>query len=191
MRNLAVALTALTLLLPGSALAQGKKIAAAPAADTSTPTTPTKACPFPWDPMKLCGLLTGDPKTDFDRVLARIKAVSKDDLTYALAKANNVGSNGSKIRAQCIQAIIDAKTAFDGDDIKDATGAVMKRPDPALVTAIEDTAELVDGLSPQGALMTNCAGAAQLMQTNTLQAVNGIVTGATALVAKTAITGVP
>lgn len=42
----------------------------------------------------------------------------------------------------------------------------MARPDPALVTSIEDTAELVDNLSPQGKLFTFAA----IASINTLSA---------------------
>jgi peroxiredoxin family protein len=59
----------------------------------------------------------------------------------------------------------------------------MARPDPAFVTAIEDLAELVDNLSPQGVLLTSCPGAAKIFGMNTLAAINGIVTGAAGMVA--------
>ena len=152
------------------------KLDAAPAASADK-------CQIPWDPLKLCGALTGKPEEDMQRVIKRIQSIGRDDMNYAILKATTANTNGSKVRLQCLNAIMDAKNAAEGTGIKDAAGNVAVRPDPAVVTTIEDVAELVDALSPQGPLMTGCAGAAQLFKTNTLAVVNAFVTGAVAIAA--------
>jgi len=82
-----------------------------------------------------------------------------------------------------LQAISDANDQFNGAGLKDAAGNVIPRPDPAMITGIEDATELVDNLSPQGTLFTSCAGAAQMFKTNTLAVINAIVTGAAGIAA--------
>ncbi len=180
----AVALSFLA--FPGSAFAQtarSRPVAAAPAAETPAASEPTSKCLIPWDPLKLCGTLTGKPDEDMQRVVKRIQQVGRDDMNYAILKATQANTNGSKVRLQCLQAILAAKNAAEGTDIKDSSGAVVPRPDPAIVTTLEDTAELVDALSTQGPLMTSCAGAAQLFKLNALQMVNAFVTGAMGIAA--------
>lgn len=127
--------------------------------------------------------LTGNAEKDMQAIVKRIQDVGRADLNYAILKAKAANTNGSNVRLQCLNAILAAKDAAEGVAIKDASGNVIPRPDPALVTTIEDVAELVDALSPQGPLMTGCAGAAQLFKTNTLAAINAIVTGAAGIAA--------
>jgi hypothetical protein len=144
---------------------------------------PTSApCIFPLDPLKLCGKLTGNIDTDLKAVVARIKIVASKDIDYAILKATAANTNTAKVRLQCLQGIKVAKDAFDGD-VKDATGAIVPRPDPALITGLEDVAELADNLSPQGALLTSCAGAAQMFKMTALAVVNSIITGAVGIAA--------
>ncbi len=157
-----------------SAMAAPRSVARAAAAP---------GCALIFDPLKLCGVLTGNLEVDVQRVVKRIAAVNKADLNYAMAKAMAAGTPASKVRLQCIQAISDASDQFNGVRLKNADGTDMVRPDPALVTGIEDVAELVDNLSPQGVLLTSCAGAAKLLGMNALAAVNGIVTGAVSFAA--------
>jgi hypothetical protein len=107
-----------------------------------------------WDPLKLCGALSGKPEQDIQRVAKHIAAVTKADLNYAMAKAEAANTAASGIRLQCIQAISDANDQANGAGLKNADGTEMVKPDPALVTSIEDVAELVDNLSPQGKLFT-------------------------------------
>jgi hypothetical protein len=174
----------LSMFLPiGSAHAQMKQRVAAPAPVATATDTPAKPCLLVFDPLKLCGALTGKPEEDMQRVAKRIAGVTKADLNYAMAKAKAANTAASKIRLQCIQAISDANDQANGASLKNTDGTDMVRPDPALVTAIEDVAELVDNLSPQGVLFTSCAGAAQMFKTNTLAAINAIVTGAAGIAA--------
>jgi hypothetical protein len=142
-----------------------------------------KTCLIPLDPLNLCGTLTGKPQQDLQRVAKRIAKVAKADLTYAAAKAKAANTAASGVRLQCIQAIAEANDQANGAGLTNAGGTAMARPDPALVTAIEELAELVDNLSPQGKLFTSCAGAAQMFGTSTLSTINSIVTGATLLAA--------
>lgn len=170
----------LSMFLPmGQAAAQTKRVAA-PAVDAPAP---TDKCLIPWDPLKLCGTLSGKPEEDMQRIVKRIQAVGRDDMNYAILKAKAANTLPAGVRLQCLTAILAAKDAAEGVSIKDANGNVVPRPDPAIVTSIEDIAELVDALSPQGPLMTSCAGAAQLVKTNTLAMVNAIVTGAAGIAA--------
>jgi hypothetical protein len=159
-----------------SAISAPASFAAAKPAAAATGATPSK-CALVIDPLNLCGVLTGNIQTDVQRVAKRLAAVSKADLNYAMAKAKAAGSPASKIRLQCVQAISDAVDQVNGVGLKNQDGTDMARPDPALVTMIEDVAELVDNLSPQGTLLTSCAGAAQMLGMNGLQAVNAIITG--------------
>lgn len=122
--------------------------------------------------------LTGNVEKDVQALWKKIASVTKADLTYAMAKAKAANTNASGIRLQCLQAISDANDQANGVGLTNPDGTPMVRPDPALVTVIEDTAELVDILSPQGKLFTSCAGAAQMFKTNTLAVINSIVTGA-------------
>jgi hypothetical protein len=55
------------------------------------------------------------------------------------------------------QPIRDANDQANGVTLKNPDGSVMVRPDSAVVTAIEDIAELIDNLSPQGNLLTRHA----------------------------------
>jgi hypothetical protein len=123
-------------------------------------------------------VLTGNVERDAQAIWKKIAAVTKADLNYAMAKAKAANTSAAAVRLQCLQAISDANDQANGAGLKNADGTDMVRPDPALVTAIEDVAELVDNLSPQGKLFTSCAGAAQMFKTNTLAVINSIVTGA-------------
>jgi hypothetical protein len=127
--------------------------------------------------------LTGNIEADVQALWKKIGALTKADLNYAMAKAKAANTNGAAIRLQCLQAISDANDQANGTGLKNPDGTDMARPDPALVTGIEDVAELVDNLSPQGRLSTSCAGAAQMFKTNTLAVISAIVTGAAGIAA--------
>ena len=179
----AVMVVAALVLWSGFAMAQTKRDPVTTIKSDLATNTDGKPCLIPWDPLKLCGTLTGKPEDDMQRVVKRIQAVGRDDMNYAILKATAATTSSSKVRLQCLQAILKAKDDAEGVTIKDAAGNVVPRPDPAFVTQIEDVAELVDGLSPTGALWTSCAGAAQLFKTNVLAVINGIVTGAAGIAA--------
>src|SRR5690348_7095301 len=64
----------------------------------------SKKCLIPWDPLKLCGELTGKPEEDMQRVVKRIQGIGRDDISYAILKATAANTNASKVRLQCLQA---------------------------------------------------------------------------------------
>lgn len=169
--------------LSGSAMAQTVKKPAAAQGPVFTGDLPTDIKNgFKGDPAT--GVqLTGNAQKDMQAIVKKIQDLGRADLDYAILKAKAANTNGSAVRLQCLQAILAAKNAAEGTDIKDAQGNVIPRPDPAVVTTMEDVAELVDAMSPQGPLMTGCAGAAQLFKTNTLAMVNAIITGAVGIAA--------
>lgn len=167
--------------LSGDAHAQGVRLA--PKAAAPVASVAADKCALIWDPLKLCGALTGNPADDLKRVADRIRQLNKSDLAYAIAKASAAGSPASKIRLSCLNAISDAAAAYSGENLKDSSGNPLVRPDPAFITNIEDVAELIDNLSPQGVLFTSCAGAAQMFKTNTLTFINAVVTGAASIAA--------
>lgn len=118
---------------------------------------------------------TGNPAKDLQALWQKIITASTADLQYASALAGAANTPGSAVRKQCWDAII--KINEQGQGLKDANGNVLTRPDPAVFADVESLAEVVDNLSPQGALFTSCAGAAQLARTSVLQFVSAVVTG--------------
>lgn len=137
---------------------------------------------LPIDPLGLNGTqLTGNAAKDAEAVWAKIVAASDKDLAYSSAMAAAAGTNGSKQRKQCWDAILLANQMANGANVKNADGTLMAKPDPHLFADLESLAETVDNLSPQGALFTSCAGAAQLAKTNVLAFINGAVAGAAGL----------
>jgi hypothetical protein len=160
-------------------LAGGSAQAATKKATPAAAPTPSK-CALIFAPLNLCGVLTGNIQTDVQRVAKRLTAVN---LNYAMAKAKAAGTPASKVRLQCVQAISDANDQLNGVGLKNPDGTPMTKPDPPLVSGIEDVAELADNLSPQGTLLTSCAGAAQMLGMNALQAVNAIITSTAAFAA--------
>ena len=162
-------------------------------------TTPTRHAPtaetkpancLPVDPRPECqnGLftpgtpggtvtLTGNINKDVQALWMKIIALSNADLTYASALAGSANTNSSKVRKQCWDAIIALNQQANGANLKNADGSVMVKPDPSLFTDVEQFAEVIDNLSPQGPLFTSCAGAAELARTSTLQFISAAVSG--------------
>lgn len=183
-----------SLLLPGAAFAQtaaqraaqrndANRTAVSPLVLTApAPADPAK-CPLIIDPLKLCGLLTGKPQDDAQRVADRIRLASSDDIAYAIAKATAAKTPASTMRLLCLNAIKAAHDQASGAAVKKPDGSDWPRPNPAALTAIEDVAELIDNLSPQGVLFTSCAGAAQMFKTDILTVINAFVTGSAAIAA--------
>jgi hypothetical protein len=181
---------ALSLFLPHGAFAQARKPALPAVTGNLQKDLNTDAQNLGLAPPAIAGVpLTGNVQKDAEAVWSKIKGLTKADLSYAIAKATAANTSASAVRLQCLQAINDANSQANGDGLKNADGTPMVRPDPAVVTAIEDVAELVDNLSPQGKLFTSCAGAAQMLKTNTLALINGIVTGAAGIAAMPVIPG--
>lgn len=171
-------------MLIGALLLAGMdRVSAADVKKAVSPLVATAPCPLIFDPLKLCGVLTGDLKTDAQRVSDRIRLAKTDDIDYAIAKATAANTAASTVRLMCLNAIKAAHDQASGAGLKKPDGTDWVRPDPAALTIIEDVAELVDNLSPQGKLFTSCAGAAQMLKVTTLQVINAFVTGGAAIVA--------
>lgn len=125
--------------------------------------------------------LTGDITKDGPKIWASILAANSADLAYAAAMATAAATPASQTRLACIKAIIAVNNQTNGSALFASDGKTpLLKPDPHVVSDIESVAELVDNLSPQGALYTSCAGAATLFKTNVLALINGIVTGVAA-----------
>lgn len=168
------------LLLAGMDQASAAQKAVSPLVPAATTTAP---CPLIIDPFKLCGALTGDIKTDAQRVSDRIRLAATADIDYAIAKATAANTPASGVRLMCLNAIKATHDQAAGAGLKKPDGTDWTRPDPAALTVLEDVAELVDNLSPQGKLFTSCAGAAQMFKATTMQVINAFVTGSAAIVA--------
>lgn len=121
--------------------------------------------------------LTGNVSKDLQALWLKIIALSNADLKYASALAGSANTNSSMVRKQCFDAILALNQQANGANLKDASGNPMPKPDPSLFTDVEQLAEVVDNLSPQGPLFTSCAGAAQLARTSTLQFISAVVAG--------------
>lgn len=162
---------ALSLFLPMGAQAQTAK-------------KPNQSLNLPIDPLHLNGTaITGDPSVDLKALWAKIVSASATDLSYASAMAAAAATPAAKQRKQCWDAIAAINAEVNGAGLKDATGAPLTKPSPSLFADIESQAEILDNLSPQGALFTSCAAAAEMAKADVLQFVNAIVTGAAGLAA--------
>ncbi len=133
-------------------------------------------------------LLTGNVEKDAQAIWQKIIDASNADLTYASTMAGSANTSASLVRKQCYDAILELNKQVNGTQ-KDASGAVIPKPDPHLFTDVESLAETIDNLSPSGKLFTQCAGMAQLTKTNVLTLINAIVTGAAGLAAMPVIPG--
>ena len=133
--------------------------------------------------------LTGNLKKDAQAIWDKIVAASDKDLSYASQLAGQANTPSSQIRKQCWDAILATNQQANGLNLKDASGNVVAMPDPKVFTQIEQAAEVLDALSPQGKLFTSCAGAAQLAQAGVLQFISAAVTGVAGLAKLTPIPG--
>ena len=174
MKQLLVILAAL-LLMATAAEAQTRRpvLTGDPVADIKAVTNPESKAPH----------LTGDLHKDVLALKAQIDKALMADLEYASKMAAAANTPGSLVRKQCVDAVIALKIQLDGTTIKDATGNMIPKPDPALISGVEQVAEVIDALATTGPLFTACAGAAQLAKTSTLTLVSTIFAGASAFTA--------
>lgn len=133
--------------------------------------------------------LTGDLKKDAQAVWDKIVAASNVDLKYASQLASNANTPASLVRKQCWDEILATNEQANGLNLKNADGSLVPQPDPKLFTQIEQAAEVIDALSPQGKLYTSCAGAAELAKANVIQFISAAVTGAAGLAKLSPIPG--
>jgi hypothetical protein len=132
--------------------------------------------------------LTGNIQKDIVALWQKIQAASALDITYAIAMAKNANAaspagvtTGAGMRLQCLTAIQTLNQQANGQNLKNADGTLLPRPDPALFTDAETLAEVIDAIQPGGPLWTSCSGAAQLAATNTVTFINTLVSGAAGL----------
>lgn len=102
-------------------------------------------------------------------VAQKIQQLAAPDVAYAIVLAKAVNTPQGNVRAQCYQAIQSA--------IPTPPAGSTPPPAPHLVTNVEQLAEVIDALQPNGPLMVNCGGAAQLVGQNVLTFINAVVTG--------------
>lgn len=160
---------ALSLFLPMGAHAQTVK-------------KPAPTLNLPIDPLHLNGTtITGNAEVDLKALWAKIVSASATDLSYASAMAAAAATPSAKQRKQCWDAIAAINAEVNGAGLKDDKGNPLNKPSPSLFADIESQAEILDNLSPQGALFTSCAAAAEMAKADVLQFVNAIVTGAAGL----------
>jgi hypothetical protein len=133
--------------------------------------------------------LTGDVQKDAEALWQKIASASSADLTYSAAMAKAANTSASQVRYQCWEALITANQQANGVGLKNPDGSPMPKPDPHLFTDVETAAEVIDNLSPQGALYTSCSGAAQLAKANVLTFISAAVTGAAGLAAMPTVPG--
>ncbi len=161
-----ILIVALAVLLSGPALAQKPKDALGVPGGIIKPPATTS-------------VLTGNAGADLKALWQKIVTASAADLTYASALAGAAGTAPSKVRKQCWDAISAANAQANGDGLKNPDGTPMVKPDPALFSDIEIFAETIDNLSPQGALFTSCAGAAEMAKMSVIQFIAAAVGGIT------------
>jgi len=113
----------------------------------------------------------------------QIIAASGPDLKYAKALADAANTQGSLIRSACYGALIAANEQSSGALLKNADGTPMVKPDPHLLTDVEQLGQVIDNLSPTGPVFSSCAAAAQAAKMNVLIFIGTIITGASGLAA--------
>lgn len=180
MKKITAFVLAMALIFPGAAFAQVKlvkptgDVAADFAAATGrAPAAAGQTSGF-CDLLKLLPSCQAMPLEDiWKKILApQIKA----DLTYAKLLADNAATPGSKLRSACYDAVLKANAQANGDAIKNTDGTPAVMPDPAVVSKLEQGAELIDNLQPTAPVMAGCAAAAQAVKVTAIQFVTGMVT---------------
>jgi hypothetical protein len=186
---LIIALALASLVATGSAHAQSHKLAPPAVTGDLKKDLNTDAQNLGLIPKSLVVTPTGNIAADLQTLWAKIIGAADVDLAYASKMAASAATPASAVRKQCWDAIIVVNMQANGQNLKNADGSVMAKPDPHVFTDVESLAEVVDNLSPSGPLFTACAGAAQLAKTNVLTFINAVVTGAAGLAAMPVIPG--
>lgn len=156
------------LLVPSLAMAQGK------------PRIP--------DPLNVAAKLGGAISKPAARLIAspedlwkKIQAANANDLRYAKALADSVGSPGAKLRSACYGAWITTIEQTQGAGLKDASGNVLAQPEPHVFSSFEQLAEVAETLQPTGPLMAACAPAWTALKLTAVQFFTMAVSGAVGL----------
>ena len=138
------------------------------------------------DPLKAAAELGGAiskpaaaPIATPDELWKKIQAASANDLKYAKALADSVGSPGAKLRSACYGAWITTIEQAQGVGLKDANGNALTQPEPHVFSSFEQLAEVAETLQPTGPLMAACAPAWTALKLSATQfftmAVSGVV----------------
>jgi hypothetical protein len=119
---------------------------------------------------------------------AKIVAASIPDLTYAQALANAAATPGSKLRAACYSALLIANQQASGANLVGPDGKPLTKPSPAVVTMLEQGAEVLDDLQATAPVMAACAPAANAAAQSVTQLLNTLLAG---IAVKAAIPALP
>ena len=140
------------------------------------------------DPLKLAAELGGAiskpakaPTTSPEDLWKKIQAANANDLRYAKALADSVGSPGAKLRSACYGAWIVTIEQAQGVGLKDANGNALTQPDPHVFSSFEQLAEVAETLHPTGPLMSACAPAWTALKLSAIQFFTMAVSGAVGL----------
>lgn len=136
------------------------------------------------DPLKTVAELGGaipKPAATPDELWKKIHAASANDLKYAKALADSVGSPGAKLRSACYGAWITTIEQAQGIGLKDANGNALTQPEPHVFSSFEQLAEVAETLQPTGPLMAACAPAWTALKLSATQFFTMAVSGAVGL----------
>ncbi len=151
------------LLLPGSALAQGRLVKPTGnlvqdiAAATGSKTT-----------------ITGAPVTDIQNFM---NAKFLPDLQYALKLAN---AANNKVTAPCYQAWIDIINTQQ-IAVKNTDGTDIAMPDPHVITEFEKLVELRNALQPESDFMMKCSPVASMVKLDIAKFMGVVLAGGAGL----------
>jgi hypothetical protein len=139
------------------------------------------------DPLKVAAELGGAiskpaaPVASPEDLWKKIQAANANDLKYAKALADSVGSPGAKLRSACYGAWIVTIEQAQGVGLKDASGNALTLPDPHVFSSFEQLAEVAETLQPTGPLMAACAPAWTALKLSAVQFFTMAVSGAVGL----------
>ena len=166
-------------------------LAASPAlAQSKTPERQAATAPkasslsLPCDPLNLlpgcvsAAGVTSDVSNSGD-LWAKIVNASIADLTYALALAKAANTVGSNLRAACYSAVLTANQQANGNNVLGADKTPLAKPNPAVITTLEQGAEVLDELQPTAPVMVACAPAANAAKQDVLTFVGTVLAGVT------------
>ncbi len=111
----------------------------------------------------------------------KIQAANANDLKYAKALADSVGSPAAKLRSACYAAWITTIEQAQGVGLKDANGNALAQPEPHAFSSFEQLAEVAETLQPTGPLMAACAPAWTALKLTAVQFFTMAVSGAVGL----------
>lgn len=136
------------------------------------------------DPLKVAAELRGaisKPAASPEDLWKKIQAANANDLRYAKALADSVGSPGAKLRSACYGAWITTIEQAQGVGLKDANGNVLAEPEPHVFSSFEQLAEVAETLQPTGPLMAACAPAWTALKLTAVQFFTMALSGAVGL----------